>query len=83
MIGKPIINSYSGKNDPFVKYDCGLNVPAQNVTELVRAINKVYKMPERDRQNMGSKGTQAALEHYEYSNLASYLSKILEQQRNG
>ena len=79
--GKPVINSYSGSSDPFVKYECGLNVKAQEVDSLVKAIETVFQMSKINRSKMGHKGRKAALDNYEYSNLASSISKILEREK--
>ena len=79
--GKPVINSYSGSSDPFVKYECGLNVKAQEVDSLVKAIETVFQMSKMNRSKMGHKGRKAALDNYEYSNLASSISKILEREK--
>jgi glycosyltransferase involved in cell wall biosynthesis len=75
--GKPIIHSFSGSCDPIVNVQAGLQVPAEDVTALVDAIRKLYKLPAEARAQMGANGRQAAVSQYEYSQLAERLAGIL------
>lgn len=75
--GKPILHSYSGKFDPVERFCAGITVPAENPDELAKGIRRLISMPEAQRLRMGKNGRTAALEEYDYSNLAVRLEKIL------
>src|SRR5690606_12669749 len=66
--GKPIIHSYSGKADPIEESGAGINVPAENVDDLVGAITKLYTMSIDERLKMGMRGKEYAMAHLEYKN---------------
>lgn len=75
--GKPIIQCYSGGNDPVAKFDAGLTVPAEDPQALADAIRRLRDMPEAERRRMGENGRRAALEHYDYAKLARRLEQVL------
>lgn len=75
--GKPIIQCYSGGNDPVVKFEAGITVPAEDPEALADAIRRLRDMPEAERRRMGENGRRAALEHYDYAKLAKRLEQVL------
>ena len=78
--GKPIIyHISSGDYCPVSDAGCGYEVEPQNAVQLSTAILRIYQMPETERELMGAKGLMAAVEHYEYSQLAIKLEKVLFQ----
>lgn len=75
--GKPIIHSYSGTMDPIERADAGIQVPAEDVEALVNAIKKLHAMSLEERANMGRRGTEYAIEYFEYRSIAKKLEKLL------
>lgn len=74
---KPIIHSYSGACDPVLETSSGLTVPAGSADELANAILTLYNTPVSEREKMGLNGRKAAIEKYEYSQLAKEYSHVL------
>ena len=75
--GKPIIHAFSGSCDPILKAGAGIQVPAEVPKELADAVLKLYNMSLRERTKIGTKGRNAAIEQYEYGQLAEKLAKVL------
>lgn len=75
--GKPIVHGFSGGNDPIMKFDAGLTVPAEDPLALADAIRRLHAMPEAERRRMGENGRRATLEHYDYAKLAKRLEQVL------
>ncbi len=75
--GKPVIHSYSGACDPFEEVGGGFRVGAEDEKQLADAVLKLYRMSPEERAAMGANGHRAALEQYEYGQLADKLSKVL------
>lgn len=73
---RPIIHAYSGACDPITEYGAGITVPAEDHQAMAQAITKIHQMSPEERAQMGARGHQAALDHYEYSSLAAKLSSI-------
>ncbi|MBE0508553.1 MAG: glycosyltransferase family 4 protein [Marinospirillum sp.] len=76
--GKPIVYGIdSGEYKPIEEAKAGLQVPAQDPQQLAAAILKLYQLPVEERQVMGENGRKAAMEQYEYGQLAEQLAKVL------
>ena len=75
--GKPVIHCYSGTNDPIQEVKAGLQVEAENPYHLADAIIKLYQTPIEEREAMGNRGHQAAIQQYEYGELANRLAHVL------
>ncbi|WP_237370660.1 glycosyltransferase family 4 protein [Rhizobium sp. SL42] len=75
--GKPIVHSFSGGSDPVMKFDCGITVPAEEPKALAEAIRRLHGMPEDGRRRMGENGHKAAVEHYDYAQLARRMEQVL------
>lgn len=75
--GRPIINSYSGENDPVTRYKVGRCVPAEDPFALAKAVLEIKEMSVERRVVMGARGYRAAVEHFEYGKLAEKLEKVL------
>lgn len=75
--GKPVIHSYSGACDPIEDAGGGFRIPAENDKQLADAVLKLYRMAPEDTAAMGANGRKAALEQYEYGQLADKLSQVL------
>lgn len=75
--GKPVIHSYSGACDPIEEAGAGLRIPAEDDQQLADAILSLYRMKLDTRTVMGTNGKRAAMEQYEYSQLARKLASVL------
>lgn len=76
---RPIIHSYSGKEDPIEEAGAGLKIPAENVEALVSAILHVYDMTDVEKAEMGRKGHDFAVQNFEYELITQRLEKIIQQ----
>lgn len=74
---KPVIHAYSGACDPIIEAQAGVQVPAQDPEQLANAILSIYQKPLEQREKLGINGRKAALEQYEYGQLAEKLAKVL------
>jgi glycosyltransferase involved in cell wall biosynthesis len=76
--GKPIIYGIeSGSYKPVEDVGAGIQIAAENAEQLADAVLKLYAMAPEDRAAMGANGRKAALEQYEYGQLADELSQVL------
>lgn len=76
---KPIIYAIeSGGYMPVSEANAGLQILAQNVDELEKAIIKVYEMTESERNILGVSGRKYAEQYHEYHSLALAMNKVLE-----
>ncbi len=75
---RPIIYGIdSGEYKPVLEAGAGLQIPSQDADRLVEATLKLYQMKPADRAQMGKNGRKAALEQYEYGQLAEKLAGVL------
>jgi len=75
--GKPILHAFSGNDDPVREAGAGISVPAEAPEALADAILKLYQMAPEDRRRFGENGRKAALDCYEYSQLALKFRDVL------
>jgi glycosyltransferase involved in cell wall biosynthesis len=75
--GKPIIHAFSGGGDPIMEASAGIRIPAEDDKQLADAVLKLYRMSQEERAAIGANGRKAALEQYEYGQLAEKLSGVL------
>jgi glycosyltransferase involved in cell wall biosynthesis len=76
--GKPIVYGIeSGEYKPVDENKAGLQVPAEDAQKLAEAVLELYQMPAAEREAMGANGRKAALEQYEYGQLAEKLARVL------
>ena len=75
--GKPVIHSYSGACDPIMDANAGIQTPANDDKQVANAVLKLYHMSPEERATMGANGRKAALEQYEYGQLAEKLAAVL------
>lgn len=75
--GKPVIHSYSGACDPIMEASAGIQAPANNDKQVADAVLKLYQMAPEERAALGANGRKAALEQYEYGQLAEKLAGVL------
>jgi glycosyltransferase involved in cell wall biosynthesis len=74
---KPVIHAYSGACDPIKESEAGIQVPSEDSKGLASAILKLYHLPIAQREIMGTNGRKAAIEQYEYGQLAKKLAGVM------
>ncbi len=75
MSGKPVLHSFSGPNDPISLADAGVTVPAEDPAAIADAIESLEQSSLEERENMGMRGSQYAVRHYNYEKIAEKLAK--------
>jgi glycosyltransferase involved in cell wall biosynthesis len=76
--GKPIIACLNGEGARIVtEANAGLVVPAENTEALAQAILQLYKLPESERDKMGSNGRRYFQENFNHDVLVEKLIKHL------
>ncbi len=75
---KPIIYASSSIFQPVDEYQAGLTVPAEDEYEIAKAIIELYKMSKEQREILGHNGYVAAINNYEYHNLANKVLEIID-----
>ncbi len=76
--GRPIIYGIdSGDYKPVLEAGAGLQIAAQEADKLAKAVLRLYQLPPIERAEMGENGRRAALEQYEYGQLAEKLAEVL------
>src|SRR5690348_13209974 len=71
MAGKPIVQSLTAANDIVSDSGCGISVPSEDTNGLVSGIRRLLEMTPDERAEMGSRGRDYVVRHYEYCALAS------------
>lgn len=76
--GKPILYGIdSGRYCPVEELKAGLQISPEDPQALADAVLTLNALPKEDRDAMGARGRQAALEHHEYGALAAKLEQVL------
>lgn len=70
LAGKPIIFAVDEPNSLIEKTGCGMQIPAENEIELVKAFKFIVELSEENRSAMGRKGRDYALRELNYTSLA-------------
>lgn len=70
LAGKPIIFSIDEPNSIVEKVGCGIKTQAENIDEIVKAIEKLSTMSVESRTEMGNTGKEYASKELNYSTLA-------------
>ena len=70
LSGHPIINSVDEPNSLVERVGCGIQVEAENTTQVSDAILTLSRMSPAERDAMGAKGRRYALENLEYHTLS-------------
>lgn len=74
---KPIIFAVDEPNSLIEKVGCGIQIPAENVTELVKAIEYFSTLSIEARNDIGKKGREYALNKLSYTSLAKQFLEII------
>lgn len=78
MSGKPIIYAIDAPNNDVIDYNCGIAIKPDDANEIVKAIDVLFHMDIKSRENMGENGKKAVLANYEYEILAKKFEYILQ-----
>ena len=70
LSAKPIVNSVDEPDSEVERQGCGIQVEAENVEQVCRAIRTLANMSTQERTEMGQKGRAYALENLNYRTLA-------------
>lgn len=74
---KPILHSYSAKNDIVQLSNSGINVEAENSQAILEGVLELYNMSMIERKRMGDNAKKYVFENHDYSYLAKKLIEIL------
>lgn len=66
----PIIQSVDASNDIVSESKSGLSVEAENASQVVEAIEKLFNMTESERKIMGQNGLEYVTQNHSYQKLA-------------
>ncbi len=75
---KPILHSFSAKNDIVMVSNAGINVEAENPQAISDGVLKLYNMLEQERKQMGFNAKKYVLENHDYKCLANKLINLIE-----
>lgn len=75
---KPIIFAVDEPDSLIKKTGCGIQIPAENISELIKVIKFLSELPTVERNNMGEKGRKYALKELKYRSLAKKFIKAVE-----
>lgn len=70
LSGKPIIHSVTAGNDLVSEAHCGISVPAEDITAIVKAIKMIAKETPEDKEWLGKNGYNYVIKHHDYPILA-------------
>lgn len=70
LAAKPIVKSVDEPNSEVERVGCGIQVEAENVEQVRQAIEKLADMTAEEREQMGAKGRQYAMENLNYTTLS-------------
>ena len=76
---KPIIFAVDEPNSLIEKIGCGLQIPAENETELIKTIKFFTELTSEERTVMGKKGREYALKELNYTHLAKRFIEAIVQ----
>lgn len=74
---KPIVRAYTGTGCLIKESGAGLSIPSGVPSEISKAILKIYNLSPKERNAMGVKGREYALEHLDYSKISHKIVEIL------
>ncbi|MCX6229764.1 MAG: glycosyltransferase family 4 protein [Bacteroidia bacterium] len=75
---KPIIFAVDEPNCLVERVGCGIQIPAENKTKLIEAIQLLSNYSQEEREEMGKKGRQYALSNLNYTSLSIKIIEVIE-----
>lgn len=79
---KPILVAYSGYKCIIEEAECGIYVPAENKSAMIKAILEFYHMPKQQREKLGENGKRYLMNHLTYERHANDLYQKLIELKN-
>jgi len=79
---KPIIFVGDSINNPINEVKCGISVPPENSEKMAEDIIKLYKMPSREREEMGSRGRKYVEKYHSIPVLVDKLEEVIREVGN-
>jgi glycosyltransferase involved in cell wall biosynthesis len=76
---KPIIFAVDEPNSLVEKIGCGIQIPAEDETELIKAIKRMSFLSKEQRCEMGRKGREYVIKELNYSVLSKKFIQAIEQ----
>ncbi|MDE6952090.1 MAG: glycosyltransferase family 4 protein [Lachnospiraceae bacterium] len=81
MAAKPVLFAMDAPATPIEEYGCGILVRSGREEKIAEAVERLYRMKEEERQEMGRRGRQAVFQHFTYDILAERFESLFERQR--
>jgi glycosyltransferase involved in cell wall biosynthesis len=78
LAGKPIIFAVDEPNSIVKKIGCGIQIPAENEIEIIKAITSFAELSNEELTSMGKKGREYALQELNYTTLARKYIEIIK-----
>lgn len=76
MSGKPLILSVTAPSTPIRDFYCGYTVKSGDIQGISDSIEKIKRMSEQERKEMGERGRQAVKNHFLYKNLSKEAANL-------
>lgn len=77
MAGKPIIFAINAPPTPVDESKCGIIINPEKASEIVMAINQLYKLSDSERRILGEHGKEMVIEKYTYEVLAQEFINVM------
>lgn len=78
MGGKPILYMVDAPNNYVDEYECGLSVEGTTETDLQKALDELMRLDKAKRLDLGSNGKKAAIEVFNYKELADRFLRAIK-----
>lgn len=78
MGGKPILYMVDAPNNYVYEYECGLSVEGTTEADLQKALDELMRLDKAKRLDLGSNGKKAAIEVFNYKELADRFLRAIE-----
>lgn len=77
LASKPIIHSVTAGNDLVIEANCGISVPAEDITGIINAILLLTTMNKQQLEHLGQNGYNYVFKNHDYKVLAQqFLEKV-------
>ena len=79
MAGRPVIHSVDG-NNPVCEAGCGITIEPESPQAVVDAVNRLFALPDRERNALGQNGRSFIESKQTYPVLAKLFLSVMERQ---
>lgn len=80
LSAKPIIQSVDEPGSIVERCGCGIRIEAENVNELIKAIDHLYRLSKKEKAILGKKGQDYARTHLSWSMLAEDFINVFKNE---